>query len=468
MQLRPYQTAGAAFLLNTPRSMVLAPVGAGKTAMTLTAIQHALATNAARRVLVLAPKRVCTDVWPVEQPKWAPGCTLAVAAMWGQTQPPAYAQGRIFADPRAPAMGWRMIAPEIKPDGISWAKGMGGGVPIGAFWLSDRAVAEDGTALSSLMGPGSHGSTYGGNPLVCAASLAVLKEIRGKDLAVNAILQEVRIRETIRSWKLPVITEVRGSGLLLGVAVGIAARDFAESHLDDCAMLRVLGLSQRRIAGAVGQQTRQRGLQRVVGDRSRRQLQAVAVEAEFDARGHQRDPVRCVAARDLRAPGSGHVQGAARRQQRVRLELRGEDGHVASLFPQHPALHETERGAVGVHGSPKPPPERVTLTFPVLCSSREVWILGSSDYGAQLGAYLGMPYAFAYFFSYGFDVDQALALYRKSYRPSERYPKPQCTICVWALAADTEEEAWRLFASRERTRRSNWPAALRVKVRPST
>ncbi len=117
------------------------------------------------------------------------------------------------------AMGWRMIAPEIQPDGISWAKGMGGGVPIGAFWLSDREVADDGTALSSLMGPGSHGSTYGGNPLVCAASLAVLKEIREQELVANAILQEVRIRETVKSWNLSVVTEVRGQGLLLGIAL---------------------------------------------------------------------------------------------------------------------------------------------------------------------------------------------------------------------------------------------------------
>ncbi len=117
------------------------------------------------------------------------------------------------------AMAWRMIAPEIQPDGISWAKGMGGGVPIGAFWLNDRTVDADGTPLSSLMGPGSHGSTYGGNPLVCAASLAVLKEIREKELAVNALLMEVRIRETVKSWNLPVITEVRGQGLLLGVAL---------------------------------------------------------------------------------------------------------------------------------------------------------------------------------------------------------------------------------------------------------
>jgi acetylornithine/succinyldiaminopimelate/putrescine aminotransferase len=117
------------------------------------------------------------------------------------------------------SMAWRMLAPEIEPDGISWAKGMGGGVPIGAFWLSDRAIDDSGTAFSSLMGPGSHGSTYGGNPLVCAASLAVLQEIREKELAAHALLMEVRIRETIRSWKLPVITEVRGSGLLLGIGL---------------------------------------------------------------------------------------------------------------------------------------------------------------------------------------------------------------------------------------------------------
>jgi acetylornithine/N-succinyldiaminopimelate aminotransferase len=117
------------------------------------------------------------------------------------------------------AMAWRAIAPDIEPDGISWAKGMGGGVPIGAFWLSDRAVDEKGTRLSSLMGPGSHGSTYGGNPLVCAAALETLREIREKDLAGNAIRQGNRIRSAISSWGLPVVTEVRGLGLLIGIAL---------------------------------------------------------------------------------------------------------------------------------------------------------------------------------------------------------------------------------------------------------
>jgi len=59
--------------------MILAPVGAGKTAITLTAMQDMLANGVAKRFLVLAPKRVCTDVWPIEQPKWAPDVPLAVA-----------------------------------------------------------------------------------------------------------------------------------------------------------------------------------------------------------------------------------------------------------------------------------------------------------------------------------------------------------------------------------------------------
>ena len=59
--------------------MILAPVGAGKTAITLTAMWEMLRDNYTKRYLVLAPKRVCTDVWPVEAPKWAPMLSLAVA-----------------------------------------------------------------------------------------------------------------------------------------------------------------------------------------------------------------------------------------------------------------------------------------------------------------------------------------------------------------------------------------------------
>ena len=58
---------------------------------------------------------------------------------------------------------------------------------------------------------------------------------------------------------------------------------------------------------------------------------------------------------------------------------------------------------------------------------REIWILGSSDYGAQLAAHFGLPYAFAYFFTDGQGVERALELYRSLYRPSERHPRPQAT-----------------------------------------
>jgi len=82
-------------------------------------------------------------------------------------------------------------------------------------------------------------------------------------------------------------------------------------------------------------------------------------------------------------------------------------------------------------------------------TSPEIWILGSSDYGAQLAAHFGLPYAFAYFFSEGRGVDEALTLYRRNYRPSLRHPEPQATICVFALAADSDAEARRLLQTRE-------------------
>ena len=82
-------------------------------------------------------------------------------------------------------------------------------------------------------------------------------------------------------------------------------------------------------------------------------------------------------------------------------------------------------------------------------TSPELWILGSSDYGAQLAAHFGLPYAFAYFFTEGRGVEEALALYRRNYRASARYPEPRATICVWALAADTNAEARRLLQTRE-------------------
>ena len=55
----------------------------------------------------------------------------------------------------------------------------------------------------------------------------------------------------------------------------------------------------------------------------------------------------------------------------------GADAHVASLFPEHPALHERDASTIGVRGAPKPPPVRVSMTLPSLCAARDVWFLVS-------------------------------------------------------------------------------------------
>ena len=87
----------------------------------------------------------------------------------------------------------------------------------------------------------------------------------------------------------------------------------------------------------------------------------------------------------------------------------------------------------------------------------EAWILGSSDYGAQVAAHFGLPYCFAHFITDGQGCAEAIALYREAFRPSERWQHPYASVCVWALAAASEAEAdyhysaralWRLSRDR--------------------
>ena len=78
----------------------------------------------------------------------------------------------------------------------------------------------------------------------------------------------------------------------------------------------------------------------------------------------------------------------------------------------------------------------------------EPWILGSSDYGAQVAAYFGLPFCFAHFITDGNGAAEALAIYRTTFRPSPALSAPQPALAVWAMAADTQAEADRHFASR--------------------
>jgi luciferase family oxidoreductase group 1 len=93
-------------------------------------------------------------------------------------------------------------------------------------------------------------------------------------------------------------------------------------------------------------------------------------------------------------------------------------------------------------------PFRAIRAMPSGPTGPEVWMLGSSDYGAQVAAYFGLPFCFAHFITDGRGCAEALAIYRQDYRPSARHPEPHAAVCVWALAAPTHEEAERLFSSR--------------------
>lgn len=95
----------------------------------------------------------------------------------------------------------------VKPDIVSMAKAMGGGMPIAAICATEK--------VSKAFTLGSHGTTYGGNPVCCAASYAQINELIDKDLAGNAEKMGEYLKAKLK--ELPHIVEVRGKGLLVGV-----------------------------------------------------------------------------------------------------------------------------------------------------------------------------------------------------------------------------------------------------------
>jgi luciferase family oxidoreductase group 1 len=138
--------------------------------------------------------------------------------------------------------------------------------------------------------------------------------------------------------------------------------------------------------------------------------------------------------------GVGRAPGGDMRTARA---LNPNAAHAAEEFPQQvrDLLAWTSVGThAGITAHPRGP------------HAPEIWILGSSDYGAQLAAHFGLPYAFAYFFTDGVGAEQAMTLYRRLYQPSERHPEPKATLCIWALAAATDEEAHHHALSRDRWR----------------
>ncbi|MDB6155330.1 MAG: aruC [Chthoniobacteraceae bacterium] len=126
--------------------------------------------------------------------------------------------------------GWKSIlgTDEVLPDAISWAKGIAGGFPLGAIWVSDRLVHLKGGAtlpLCDLLGPGSHGTTFGGTPLVSTGANEVLSIIEEEGMLENARVMGAYAKAAIEKLESPLIKEVRGIGLLLAFEL---ADDFAD------------------------------------------------------------------------------------------------------------------------------------------------------------------------------------------------------------------------------------------------
>ncbi|MET8695760.1 acetylornithine transaminase [Streptomyces bauhiniae] len=117
----------------------------------------------------------------------------------------------------------------VLPDVVTLAKGLGGGLPLGATLAFGRAA--------DLLGPGQHGTTFGGNPVACAAGLAVLDTIEDEDLLANTKRQSEALRAGIEALGHPLVDHVRGAGLLLGIVLTGPHADEAQTAAQEAGFL---------------------------------------------------------------------------------------------------------------------------------------------------------------------------------------------------------------------------------------
>jgi acetylornithine/succinyldiaminopimelate/putrescine aminotransferase len=112
---------------------------------------------------------------------------------------------------------------------VSWAKGIANGFPLGAFWVGDRNSGvgdHDPLPLCDLLGPGTHGTTYGGNPLATTAGLTVLSVIGKEGLLGNARLLGDFLMKSLQEMNLPAIRLVRGVGMMIGIELNDLSPSF--------------------------------------------------------------------------------------------------------------------------------------------------------------------------------------------------------------------------------------------------
>jgi acetylornithine/N-succinyldiaminopimelate aminotransferase len=135
---------------------------------------------------------------------------------------------------------------DVTPDILTSAKSLGGGFPIGAMLTTD--------AIASSLKPGTHGSTYGGNPLACAVAERVLDVINQPEILAGVLKKEVLYREILGkiNEKYHVFSEIRGKGMLLGCALNEKyagrARDFMVAANEQHLMCLIAGMNVIRFA----------------------------------------------------------------------------------------------------------------------------------------------------------------------------------------------------------------------------
>ena len=129
-----------------------------------------------------------------------------------------------------------------------------------------------------------------------------------------------------------------------------------------------------------------------------------------------------------RAPGTDQVTALALRRSRDRIAVDDFDSQLAELLGYFQGSIPDEH-----------PFSRITAT-PGLGDEPDIWLLGSSDYGARLAGRMGLPYSYAHHFSSG-GTDDAVAIYREEFRPSERLAEPYLMLGVAVICAETDERA---------------------------
>jgi acetylornithine/N-succinyldiaminopimelate aminotransferase len=134
-----------------------------------------------------------------------------------------------------------VTAPDVVPDVVTLAKALGGGLPIGA-------VVANGRAASALV-PGDHGTTFGGNPVACAAALAVLETVEQEGLLEVSLKLGEQLRSGIEALQHPLVADVRGLGLWVGVGLTAPVAAAAERAARDAGfLLNAVGPDVLRLA----------------------------------------------------------------------------------------------------------------------------------------------------------------------------------------------------------------------------